>query len=296
VQAGLSRRSTTADAQRDGTAGFTNTGDDLGEEELMDRVNSKAAFTVSVDLPSHNPKNSVGGQFSSILNELLALLDEFHVPATWGVNQPAACPWTTAIRRRNSAHEISLLCDSSWSLGQHQNPRTRMIHELGRRLESADNVGLLIGSLLLRGAPVPADLDVLMRHRIALIRSDIQSSFRSKVPYQLRPISLRHGVWHVPASAVIVGRRSWWPSAEAAAAVRAVQDVTARGGFCHLAIDLATASDEAVSVIGAVRRVLRVADVARQENQLQIESLSAAAKIFLTHAPAGSQSVLRRAS
>src|SRR5262245_21537842 len=140
--------------RRDGTAGFTNAGDDSGEEKLMDRVNSRAAFTVSVDLPSNNSSTSAGGHFSSILHDLLVLFDEFQVPATWGVNQPSSSPWTNTIRRRNNAHEIALLADSSWLTNQNQ--RTSGIHQLGCRLESAANLGLRVGSLLLRGAPVPA--------------------------------------------------------------------------------------------------------------------------------------------
>jgi hypothetical protein len=257
---------------------------------MMER--NLTALTISVDLPSDPGHTAPGSRASLTVGELVDVFTEYRVAASWSMAHPATSPWTFQIRRAAPVHEIGLQVDASWDQGD----RTRFASELTRRVDHCVASGLAVSSISFRGCKPLEAWDILVRHRLPLVRCDAREQQRSgKTPFEFRPLSTRYGIWQVPVAAVISGRNKWL-SNDAGQAVRLIRDCIASPRFLHVVLDVQAAAEQSLDLVVAARRLLKTVDSWRSRGQITVETLTAAAAPELRSAGGPQKSVLRSAA
>jgi hypothetical protein len=267
----------------DETAGRFNDGD--RENRMSER--NRAALTVSVDLPSDPRQTAPASRVSLAVGELIDVFAEYRLSATWSLSDPGASPWTDQILRSQQEHEIALLADAGWVTSD----RTRFANELGRRLDHAAAIGLNIGALAFHHVAPPGGFDLLVRHRLPLIRADVSSGNPTKSPSEFRALSTRFGIWLVPVTAIIAGR-GWWLGSDLGQATRSAREALERGRFVHVVLDFVTAATHSSDPVALARRFLKSVHSWKSRGQLRVVTLADAA--HAANLPVPAQSVLRR--
>ncbi len=240
-------------------------------------------LVISVDLPcrDESPAGRVG-------DELLRMMRARHVPATWAVSRADAL--TDQLVRESAGHDVALLGDASW-VGAAAG-RTRFARELAARTTALRRRGGELAAIVLRDVSLTEHLDLLVKHRISLIRAG--TSDRPQMT-PLQPQSLRFGVWLAPVWAVIP-RTDRWSWLGAAPLVRqAARRAAQSGGVAHLVVD----AERLAARPAAVRELDGViSDLARQRDRglLKIRTMSELSqRLTRRRATSPARSVLRAA-
>jgi hypothetical protein len=211
-----------------------------------------AALSIDVTAPGVSGRGSLSQD--ATLGRLLALMDEFQVPATWAVAEPADCEATAHILSAHVSHEIAILGDAGW-IGEAAG-RPAFACNLARRIITAQAAGLAIQVLACRSACVPrTEYDLLVKHNMAVVRQPRRTAGRAIA--ELQPQPLRHGIWELPSTVEIPQANSWW-GAGARAAKNSIARAAAMRGVAHVAIDLASlaACDSRLRAAGAVLQAI----------------------------------------
>ena len=236
----------------------------------------------------------MGEATSNLASRLVELFQQSAFVATWALSDPATSPWARQLALSPLRHEIALLADVTWagpSVG-----RTHFSRELLRRAEGVAALGRRLTTLALHGLDLHEDLDLLVKHRIPLIRGDAAAEMRSPGHF-LQPQSLRFGVWRAPITTSLVGRSGWLRPSEVSAARRVIRRALREGGFVHLVIDAARLAERKTADLGQIRGLLQFIRQQELRGRLEVGPLQETAARWIKPRPAvSSQSVLRRAS
>lgn len=167
--------------------------------------------------------------------------------------------------------------------------------ELSRRLGKAHEAGIAVACAALPGvgdAGLHAAADLLAAQQIQAVWSPRCSAHGSTVN---RPVPLRDGLWHLPATAEISPPRGWLATAKQRAEQRrAIRHVAETRGMLHLWVDAATIG--AAGDLAVIERALQTAADAQRDGKVRIGTVSKAAQ-WLAASPKATplHSVLRAA-
>lgn len=253
----------------------------------------KAVASISIDLPADDSSTSTSAA-CSLTERLIELFQRSAFAATWAIAEPGASPWTERLLNDPLGHELALLGERSW-IG-HSAGRTRFCHELVRRVAAAGQAGVRISTLALHGVDgveVSQDLDLLVKQRISLVRSDATERNHRSAP-GVHPQSVRFGVWRAPVAAIVTGSRGWWAGSGVWQARRAVRRVVGVSGFVHVVIDAHRMLAQQQSSLAGLQRLLHLIRQHELRGALEVAPLhQASARWIRPRTAAPSRSVLR---
>ena len=260
----------------------------------MSCVLPSAIFAISIDLELDpmRPGRDQQRSLEAVTGNLLKLLGQYRMPATWAVADPAISAATDGLLAADAGHEIAILGDPTW-VG-HQAGRMRFGRELARRVMHGRAAGIAISTLALRGTELADHLDLLIKHDISVLRSDyhehVQGWFAR--PVVQAPAALRFGLWDLPASMQLPGPSRWKLGGGGGRRGRGGIDqaITTQGVF-QVGIDALSLAERGPMAEHTLEQVLRHAALRRQEGTLEVLPLAAVANKLAgerTNAPARS--------
>jgi hypothetical protein len=198
----------------------------------------------------------------SLPTRLLSLLDACRIAATWGFAEPASAAFIERLGRSSIDHEIALLCHHDWAgsaVG-----RTTFSRQLSRRLTAADRAGIQISTLAMRTTDLHKNLDLLVKHRVSVVRGRLRPPTSLDPSGQPQPV--RYGVWLAPVSHVLprslLGAGRFWR--------KTFRRNGRTTGYLHLGIDQETLEDRHWKDIEAA---LKTAAQMRDDGSLTILTL-----------------------
>lgn len=203
--------------------------------------NERGLFALSVDV-----RDEQDGRTQSHASQLLKSLHQHRIPATWALPAPGTSPIATQLVTDTLPHEVAILGDDTW-VGQPVG-RTTFARELAQRVKSANAAGLQVRTLAILDTELEENLDLLVKHRISLVRSASTSGFQAQ--------SLRFGVWRVPVSFTLPSANRWTFGGQEWAIGRALTKASKAGDIVHLVVDLKRLANQ--SEAASVDRVLSV--------------------------------------
>lgn len=214
---------------------------------------------VSIDLELDHHPGSLRRQqtLDALTTQLLALLDELEIPATFAVADPRYSAATEAIMASPVRHEVAVLADATWA-----GPgcgRERFARELSRRFGTARSAGLAVSTLALRQVELTEHADLLGKTGITALRGNFQGALPQ--------------VWNAPPVTPLPHRNGWWFESGELTAYRALQRAIRQQGLTHWLLDASTLIDQPASNWRAVVTALDAAACARAAGKLQIGTL-----------------------
>jgi hypothetical protein len=251
------------------------------------------AVTVDLELDLDQQARTDGHRLEAVAGRLVELCDEYRIPATWGVADPALSAATDSIVTRHLPHEIAVLGDPAWvGIGA---GRTRFARELSRRVEGARTSGLPVSTLMLRNVELTENFDLLAKHQISAVRSAVGRRGPTRI---VQPQTLRFGVLLVTPSIELPGRSRWFPGGGGRfSACRAIRQSIGGASVAQLVIDGPRLAEVGEAGLKVVQGVLRFAAEQRERGALSIDTLgSLAAKLTQPREASPARSILRSAA
>ncbi len=196
-------------------------------------------LVISIDLELVQQPHSQQRQqtLANLTTQLLALLDDLNLPASFAVADPHYSAATDAILAANTTHELAVLADATWA-GRGCG-RQRFARELARRFGTARAVGLPVSTLALRQVALGEHVDLLSKTGITALRSE-------------EPC-VTCDVWQAPPATLLPRRAGWWLESGEGAAKRAMLDALRERETAHWLIDVAPLIDQPASSWRAIR-------------------------------------------
>ena len=259
----------------------------------MSLANAHGVVVVSIDLELDLLERSDWVRqraLAEIAPLLVGLCETHRIPATWAVADPAISAATDVIRGTTGPREIALLGDASW-IGPAAGP-VRFARELSRRVLHAREAGVEISSLLLRGAALELDWELLASHGLTAVRPDLRG-----VSAASEPKVAHFGLREFPANGLLPVTGRWWTRFRTRRCIRTAIEETARlGGLFHLAIDTSALIAAGEHSLRSVAQTFRQMQKLSSQGRLTIETLSTAARrLGRTHSVPPAASILRAA-
>ncbi|MCO6454976.1 MAG: hypothetical protein J5I93_06725 [Pirellulaceae bacterium] len=169
------------------------------------RPSRRKLLLISIDCPVDQSFDSPGVQ-AGFVWQLAGLFGSFGVPAGWNFSDPAATPLARQILRQPGGQRIGVLVEPDWA-GPSAD-RTQFARQLARRVESAAERGIHVRSITPRGVDVRQHLDLLVRHKLAVIRWGEDDGKSAAEPLQI--CSQRFGIWEARVSVHLPSHRRWF--------------------------------------------------------------------------------------
>ena len=260
----------------------------------MSRSDTSQGATVSfsIDLELAIGLETPGRQerLAILTGELLELLENHRIPATWGVSDPARSAARDGILGSRIGHEIAVLGDSIW-LGNAA-MQSRLEKEFERRFEGARKAGLPVSTLVLRNAASHLNLNLLLSHRITAVRGPAMPPGDDDP----RGWPVRFGIWQIPSPLLVSLQGGWWKSGQWTLHQRLDTALQAGRGI-HLVLDAGTMVDlPGFGLAGVASLLARVAK-SREFRRLQVSTISQLSRKNLSRRTSQpSRSVLRPAA
>ncbi|MFT7643894.1 MAG: hypothetical protein ACI9G1_005660 [Pirellulaceae bacterium] len=204
----------------------------------------------------------------AVASQLNKVLDHFELPATWLSSEPAKLSHVLTASRVQ--HEAGLLGNESW-IGRSAG-RTTFARELHCRLDRAERAGVEVSTLGLKNTKLDQHLDLLVKHRITVVRSPLETGSAGFV----RPHALRFGVWEAPPTLSLPASHLWLPAAVFSARWT-VGRAAANGALVHIALDL-NKLDE--SCLKPLERLFSYSRRLRDDGMLKFDTVGALAERF----------------
>jgi len=189
-----------------------------------------ATLVLSIDLLDADDRSAACDR--ELAERLLHIVRARRLPVTWAVARPGATPLVDTRFGCGAEAEVALLGDESWVGGRAG--RTRFAHELGERIRVARDAGLHVSTLAVRDLVLRDHLDLLVKHRISVIRGP---ATKDKSLGDLQPQSPRFGVWYAGASLVTPQPEGWNWGGTNRAVRRAVRKAIQTGGFLQIVVE-----------------------------------------------------------
>jgi len=248
---------------------------------------------ITVQLDPLADQRSVEGyqHLAGVTRQLISLMDEYRVPATWAVSDPAHSAATPLLVRSAVDHELAILGDANW-LGPTAG-RTRFARELARRVLQARTAGLEVTSLVPRVATIERHIDLVVKQRITAISGlATVSADRSTAA----PRALHYGVWEFPTSRQLP-LPSHWFFGSGWSTWRQVRRAAQDAATYHLLLDAPAICQEGHRAEKTIARLVRRVAEFRDRGLLSIETLrTASSRLADVPVPSPQQSILRRAA
>jgi hypothetical protein len=229
---------------------------------------------------------------SDATSELVDVLEEHRLAATWAVADPAHAAVTASLALSAVAHELALLGDRPW-LGPTAG-RKRFAHELARRVSQARARGIELSTLVPRVASVAEHIDLVVKHGIrAVVAVDNETSRPCRV---VTPRVLHYGVWEIAATDRLPLPATWSPVGRWRLH-RSLRRAAAEAAMIHWVIDATAVAQQGRSAVQLIAGLLRRAAQLRDRGLLRVETLGAAAvRLSQLPATAPQRSILRAAA
>jgi hypothetical protein len=196
----------------------------------MSQTTGSGIFGLSVDL-----QEGLASSLQAELSQLLKMLKQLQIPATFSTPSPGCEGLIQVLRAESLRHELAILADATW-VGPHVG-RTHFARELARRIEVAASHRALLRTIAVRDAELTTNLDLLVKHRISVVRSPLHTGFQ--------PQSLRFGIWQAPVSYTLLSKRRWQLGGTEWAVNRALSRSARSQSLVHLVVELETLKDPA---------------------------------------------------
>jgi hypothetical protein len=248
-------------------------------------------LVVSVDVEGDEPKRGTETRnLTATLTNLVDLLAEHALPATWALDDPAAwCAQWRDLGDLPPGHDLALRCLTAVE----QRPAT-LRNRLAHSRAEGWNVETVVTSpqwvrahgTLLRGESIHASY----LHEVTSRRSSLTWHHETRQ----RPRAIRHGLWMVPVThRVGRGRSTASRLMEEISIRRALVQAADRAEVVHLDIDAQKLAAAGRGGIKAIVRIARDAKAANRESQLMAHSVASAARhLAMPHATTPSRSIL----
>ena len=215
-------------------------------------------FALSVDVPGQLSKQQSHSLFQA--------LRRTRTPATISVPSPGEHELYTRGLAEPLRHDFAILADPTWV--SQQAGRTKFARELARRVEVAANKGLDVRTLALAGTELAGNLDLLVKHRISIVRSSGSTGFE--------PQSLRFGVWQAPVSFSISPATRWPFGGIEWAVSRALSKAAKSHDLVHVVTDGTAFSDSSISA--TLDRILTLVQKRQAKGQITSVTLGGLAE------------------
>ena len=231
---------------------------------------AQGVLAISIDLELDVDHASLVRQrkLDELTGHLLERLDSHQIAATIAVADPMHSAATEAITGAKQPHEVAVLADATWA--GRGTGRERLARELDRRVGSAQRAGIAVSTLALRGTEFDEHYDLLPKNSITALRAEATTQRHGRVA---QPHSLRFGVWQMPVSYRIPGRKCWWFGGEAGYVRRLIGRVASQHELMHLSIDGAKLIDCDASGLGTIDLVLAAVARLRERGQLTTRTI-----------------------
>lgn len=205
----------------------------------MSHSNGSGVFGLSIDL-----REGLASNLQAELSQLLRTLKRVQIPATFSTPSPGSDGLIEILRAESLRHELAILADATWA-GPHVG-RTHFARELARRIEGAATQRVLLRTIAVSDAELTTNLDLLVKHRISVVRSPLHAGFQ--------PQSLRFGIWQAPVSFTLSSKARWQLGRTDWAVNRALTRASRSNGLVHLVVELETLRDQAE--LASLERIL----------------------------------------
>jgi len=159
--------------------------------------------------------------------KLLQSLRRTGIPATVAMASPGENSVAARVQDDALPHDFAILAEDTW-VGQRVG-RTKFARELARRVEVAGKNGIAPHTLALYGTELDRNLDLLVKHRIAVVRRCGIAGFQ--------PASLRFGIWQAPVSFSIPSTSPWQLGGLEWTVHRALSKAAKEHGLVHVVAD-----------------------------------------------------------
>ena len=211
----------------------------------------------------------------NVATRLCRTFETYHVPATWGLSDPA----TAESLDNATGNEVAACFPEA----------AERSHDLVGTLRRFRQVGAPVSTLLCTTEPDSADYDSLVRQGINLIAVGAASA-ADAAPV----MTLRYGLWRLATSLELPGREGWLRGTWAAARSRRRVDLAIRRNEpLHVTIDGAAVLESAQAT-RVLERLLRHVDRRRQQGLLSVVTLAEIAQqLGRPRAAATAESILR---
>jgi hypothetical protein len=186
-------------------------------------------FALSVDVRGDLSKQQI--------TSLLQTLRRTRTPATLSVPSPGEHNIFARGLAEPLRHDFAILADPSWV--SQQAGRTKFARELARRITAAGSNGLDVRALALDGTELAGNLDLLVKHRISIVRGNGPAGFE--------PQSLRFGIWQAPVSFSLPSTSRWSFGGIEWAVSRALSKAANSHDLVHVVADAHALSDPGIS-------------------------------------------------
>jgi hypothetical protein len=229
---------------------------------------------------------------SDVTRELVDVLEQRRLAATWAVGDPAHSAVTGLVTLSAVPHELALLGDRPW-VGPTAG-RKRFAHELARRVAQARAKGIPVATLLPRVASVEEHVDLIVKHDIrAVVAVDGEPGAGREIA---TPTVLHYGVWQFAVTSQLPRPAAWSPLGRwkfQRSLGRAARDAST----IHWVIDASELAQQGRSAMQSLIGLLQQVTQLRDRGLLRIETLGAAAA-RLSELPAArpQRSILRPAA
>lgn len=251
-------------------------------------------LTLSIDLELGLDQQGKGfeNRLETATSELLRILENFRIGATWSVADPAISAATGAIVRSKLNHEIAVLGETSWA-GPGAG-RQRFARELDRRISSAQARGITVSTLTLRNTEIGGNLDLLVQSGIRVLRRGRVPTLTVAIP----PKELSYqGLLETPLSIQIPTMKRWDWTSGCRKAQQLVESAIHQRGHLHVVIDGANLVTRLERSLQSISKFLAFGVTRQDEQQLQIMTMRAYGERFLAATAAiRSHSILRPAA
>lgn len=254
---------------------------------------SRPSLLISIDLELDVQQRVGPGVLESLTRQLAELMTQHRLSATWAVSDPAVSAATETILAIPTPQEIAILGDANW-VGPAAG-RGRFARELARRTQGARDAEIDLQSLVLRDVALGDHNDLLVKHQIRAVRSELTAARRR--PALRSPQSIRFGVFDLPASVSLPRQAGWLPGGSQSTVRRLLRQAAATATPVHLAIEPARLADTAGSPLASVAKTLSIVAERRDRGLLTVETLGqASAQLATPPQVAPARSILRRAA
>jgi hypothetical protein len=242
----------------------------------------RPTVVVTVDLGPANEGNPV-------LPSILDQLSEFRTPAAWLFARQGNPSTIARIFCGTVEHEFGILATPDWA--GPRATRSQFAQGLAEAVARAAEAGILASVLGLHQIEPPADLDLLEKYQLQLIRARIDR--RRGRGGKLAPRLARFGIWQSHASLVLPARSRWGLSW---AIRRMLNRTIEQEQSLHVAVDARRLAGSPTAGLAMLRSVLSRTAARRELGQIDTVPFSSLLKIYAPRRPQFvSRSILRAA-
>ena len=215
-----------------------------------------ATVFISVDVPREYEESALVGGIQDVLRRHQAC-------SMWSFEFRGPAKVIRVIRA--ASNEFGLLATEDWA-----NPvvgRSSFARELSARMTCAAGMGIEPMALALSCNDSPSHFDLLVKHRLAIVRT--RTDVSSGSANSLQPRLSRYGIWQAEPTLVIPVSSRWtlpWTSR------RLLQQAIDRSQTVHVAVDARSLARNISAGLLSLDYFLKLANVRRESGLLQIVS------------------------